>query len=160
MPLTATGPKLYGAPMTNVLYHYYASLVKNLNHLKSLKPKDYPGENDADFCDVILVDAERLEGARDYNTKHLGYIVCIFADNFDSIFHLWAAQNYKYVMELLRNSVCVTKISCDLMISLPMVTLVNKLFANTTKLLTQSIGNPRMVRKIIRIRLYFWRLPL
>ena len=69
--------------------------------MKSLKLKSYPGENVTDCCASILVDAERLESAGDFNPEHLGYITRIFEDTSDSRFRLWAIQKYKDVMEFI-----------------------------------------------------------
>ena len=43
VPLTETGPKVYVATMTTVLYHSCYYFVETLNHMKSLKLKDYLG---------------------------------------------------------------------------------------------------------------------
>ena len=43
VPLTATGPEVYVATITNILSDYYYSLVDTLNHMKILKLKDHPG---------------------------------------------------------------------------------------------------------------------
>ena len=88
--LTATGPEVYVATMTTVLSNYYDSLVDTLNQMKSLKLKDNTVGDVANCCDAILVDVERLESARAFNPEHLGYIIRIFEDNYDSRFHLWA----------------------------------------------------------------------
>ena len=77
VPLTPTAPKVYVSTMNNVLSGYYASLVETMNHMKSLKLKDRPGENVIDCCDAILVDDERLESAGAFNLDHLVYIICI-----------------------------------------------------------------------------------
>ena len=70
--------------------------------MKSLKLKNYPGENVTDCCASILVDAERLESAGVFNPEHLGYITHIFEDTSDSRFRLWAIQNYKEVTEFIK----------------------------------------------------------
>ena len=76
--------------------------------MNSLKLKYRRGEIFADCCDVISADAERLEIAGAFNTKHLGYIICIFKDTSDSRFRLWATQKYKVVIEFIKK-LCV----CD-----------------------------------------------
>ena len=43
--------------MTTFLSDSYDALEENLNHMKSLKLKGYPGENVTDCCAAILVDA-------------------------------------------------------------------------------------------------------
>ena len=58
VPLTATGLEVYVVTMTTVISNSCASLVETLNHMKSLKLKDFLGENVSDFCDTILVDSE------------------------------------------------------------------------------------------------------
>ena len=70
--------------------------------MKSLKLKIYLGENVADFCSEILVDAERLESAGYFKTEHLGYINCTFEDTSDSRFRLWVIQKYKEVTEFIK----------------------------------------------------------
>ena len=87
--------------MTTVISDYYDYFVDTLNHTESLKLKDSPGENVANFCDAILVDVGSLESAVAFKPKHIGYIICIFEDDFDSRFHLWATQKYKEVMEFV-----------------------------------------------------------
>ena len=79
-----------------------------MNHMKSIKPKDHPGEN-VEYClDAILVYAERLESSRAFNPNHLGYIIHILEDTSYSRFHIWATQKYKDVIELIKK-LCV----CD-----------------------------------------------
>ena len=58
MPLTATGPEFYVSTAITIHYGYYAYLVETLNHMKSIKIKDHLGENVADCCDDILLEAE------------------------------------------------------------------------------------------------------
>ena len=70
--------------------------------MKSLKLKDDPGENFTDFCDAILVDADRLESAGSFNHQKLGYIIRLFQGNSDSRFHLWVTQKYKEVIEFIK----------------------------------------------------------
>ena len=51
---------------------------------------------------------ERLESDGAFNPEHLGYIIPIFEDTSYYRFHLWATQNYKEVMDFVRNFfVCV-----------------------------------------------------
>ena len=71
VPLTATRPEVYVTTMTTVLSNSYDSLVETLNHMKSLKLKDQPGENVRDCCDAILVEDERLESAGAFKNKQL-----------------------------------------------------------------------------------------
>ena len=102
VPPTATVPEVYVATMNNVLSDSYDSLVYTLNHMKSIKLKDYMGGNVADCCYAILIDIERLDSARAFNPKHLGYIICTFEDTSYSRFHIWATQKYKEVMEFVK----------------------------------------------------------
>ena len=60
------------------------------------------GDNITEFCAAILVDAERLESARDFNPKHLGYITNKFKNNSDHRFHIWATNKYKEVAEFIK----------------------------------------------------------
>ena len=106
MLLKATGPEVYVATMTTVIYNYYDSLVETLNYMKSLELKDYPGKNSADCYDKILVDVDILESDRAFNPQHLGYIIQIFEDTSDYIFHIWTTKKYKEVMEFIRE-ICV-----------------------------------------------------
>ena len=95
VPLTATGPEVYIAAMTNVLFNSCDSLVGTVNHVKSLKLKDRMGVNVEDCCDAILVDVEHLESAGSFKPDHLSYIICIFENTSDYRFHIWATHNYK-----------------------------------------------------------------
>ena len=76
--------------------------MDTLNHTKSLKLKDHPGRDTVDCYDTTLINVEILESARDFNPKHLGCIICIFDNTYDSIFHLRATQKYKKVMEFVK----------------------------------------------------------
>ena len=102
VPLTSTGPEIYVATMTTVLFNAYGSLVDNMNHMKSIKLKNLLGENVADCPDAILVDAERLESAGAFNPEHLGYTICIFDDTSDYRFRPWVTQKYKEVMDFIK----------------------------------------------------------
>ena len=82
VPLTATGPEVYVATMAIVISDSYDSLVETLNHTKILKLKDRPGDNVADCCNEILVDAERLDSAGYFNPEHLGYKLHVFKGYF------------------------------------------------------------------------------
>ena len=112
--LIATGPEVFVATTTTVLYNSYDYLVETPNQMKSLKLKDHPGENVKDFCNAILVDDERLESAGSFKPNHLNYIIHIFEDTSDSRFHLWATNKYKEVMEIIKK-ICV----CDEDVMLP-----------------------------------------
>ena len=91
-PLTATVPEVFVTTMTTFISDSYDALEETLNHMKSLKLKSYPGGDVTDCCAAILVGAERLESAGDFNPEHLGYITRIFEDTYDSIFRLWGIQ--------------------------------------------------------------------
>ena len=83
VPLIATGPEVCVATMTTFLSDSYDALEETLNHMKSLKLKNYPGENVTDCCAAILVDAERLESAGDFKPEHIGYTTHIFEDTYE-----------------------------------------------------------------------------
>ena len=100
--MKATGPEAFVTTKTKFLSNYYDALEETLTNTKSLKLKNYPGENITYFCASILVDAERLESAGAFKPEHLGYITHIFEDNYDSIFRLWAIQKYKEVTEFIK----------------------------------------------------------
>ena len=102
VPLTATLPEVFVATMNIFISDSYDALEENLNHMKSLKLKIYPGENVTDFCAENLVDAERLESAGAFNTEHLVYITRIFEYNSDSRLRLWDIQKYKEVTEFIK----------------------------------------------------------
>ena len=102
VPLKATGPEVFFTTMTTFISNSYDALEETLTHIKSLKLKNYPGENVTDCCAEILVDAERLESAGALNPEHLWYITCIFEDTSDSILHPWAIQKYKEVTEFIK----------------------------------------------------------
>ena len=57
--------------------------------MKSLKLKNYPGENVTYYCAAILVDAERLQSAGAFKHEYLGYITRIFEDTSDYRLLLW-----------------------------------------------------------------------
>ena len=61
--ITANGTEVYVATIITILSNSYDSLVETLNHMKSLKLKDNPGENVADCFYAILVDLRLLESA-------------------------------------------------------------------------------------------------
>ena len=79
-----------------------------MEHMNNIKLKYRLGENVADCCASILVDAECLESDGAFNPKHLGCIIHIFEDTSDSRFRLWATHKYKEVMKFI-NKLCV----CD-----------------------------------------------
>ena len=60
MPLTLTRPEVFVATMTTFLSDSYDALEDTLTHMKSIKLKNYTGENVTDCCAEILVDAELL----------------------------------------------------------------------------------------------------
>ena len=84
--------------MTTIFSYSCDFLVETVNHMKSLKLKDLPGENVAYCCDTILVDAERVESAVVFKTNRLGYMIHIFKDTSDSRFRIWETQKYKEVV--------------------------------------------------------------
>ena len=51
---------------------------------------------------------ESLESAVAFKPDHLGYIIRIFEDTPDYIFHIWETQKYKEVMEFVKKP-----LSCD-----------------------------------------------
>ena len=95
--LTATGPEVFVDTMTTFFSDLCDALEETITHMNSLKLKSYPGENVTDCCAAILVDAERLDSAVAFKSKHLGYVTRIFEDTSDSRFSLWAIQKYKEV---------------------------------------------------------------
>ena len=109
VPLTATGPEVFVATMTTFLSDSHDDLEENLNHMKSLKLKRYPGENVTDCCAAILVDAERLKSAGPLKPEHIRYITRIFEDTSHPKFRLWGIQKYKEVTEFIKK-LCV----CDM----------------------------------------------
>ena len=86
--LIATRPEVFVATMKKFISEYYDVLEETLTHMKSIKLKNYPGENITDFCVTILVDAERLESSGAFKPEHLGYITSIFEDTSDSRFRI------------------------------------------------------------------------
>ena len=102
VPLTATGPEVYITTMTTIISDSYYSLVGTLNHKNNLKLKDHPGRDAADCYDAILVNLESLYSAGAFKPKHLGYIIHIFENTYNSRFHIWATQKYKDFMEFVK----------------------------------------------------------
>ena len=92
VPLKSTGPGVYVTTMTTFLSDSYYSLVDTLNHTKRLKTRDLPGGEVADCYDAILANVDSLDSARAFKPDHLGYIIRIFEDTSDSIFHLWETK--------------------------------------------------------------------
>ena len=72
VPLTSTGPEVFVVTMTVFLSGYYYALEDTIIHMKSLKLKNYPGENITDLCAAILVDAECFDSYGAFNYEHLG----------------------------------------------------------------------------------------
>ena len=68
--------------------------MDTLNHAKSLKLKDNPGRDVADCYGAILVNVESLDIDGAFKPEHLGYIIRIFEDTSDSIFHIWASSSH------------------------------------------------------------------
>ena len=95
MPLIATRPGVYVATVNKVISDYYASLEETLEHLKCIKLKYLLGDNVAEFCASILVDAESLESDVNFKNAYFGYITHIFKNTYDPRFHLWATHKYK-----------------------------------------------------------------
>ena len=102
VPLTATGPEVYVATMTTIISNSYYSLMDTLNQTRNIKLKDHPGRDAADCYDTILVNVESLESAGAFKPEHLGYIIHIFENTYNSRFQIWATQNYKEVMEFVK----------------------------------------------------------
>ena len=102
VPLIATGPEVFVVTMNTFISDSYYALEETINHMKSLKLKIYPGENVTDLCAEILVDAELLDSAGAFKPEHLGYIIHIFEDTYDSRFSLWAIQKYKQVTDFIK----------------------------------------------------------
>ena len=88
--------------MTKFLSNYDDALEDTITNMKSLKLEIYPGENVADLCAAILVDAETLESAGAFKPEQLGYITCIFEDSYESRFRMYAIQKYKEFTGLIK----------------------------------------------------------
>ena len=69
--------------MTTFIYNSYSDLRENLNSLKTIKLNIYLRDNDEDFYDSILVDADSIDSDKGFNTDNLGYDICTFDDNSD-----------------------------------------------------------------------------
>ena len=109
VPLTATGPEVYVVTMTPIISDSYYSLMYTLNHTKSLKLKDNQGGDAVDCHNTILEHVESLESAGAFKPKHLGYIIHIFENTYDSRFNLWDTQKYKEVMEFVKKPLLCDK---------------------------------------------------
>ena len=79
--------------------------------MKSLNLKSYLGDNVVDWCDKILVDAERLDNSRELKPKNSKYITCTFEYDYDSGFIFWGTRSTRRIRILLRKFVCVTMMS-------------------------------------------------
>ena len=95
--------------------------------MKIIKIKCHRGENVADCCVAILVDAEKLEIAGAFKPDHLGYITCIFEYTSYPRLNLWELISTISLRSLFRNFVCVTRMPCGLRRSLPMGILFKRL---------------------------------
>ena len=51
--------------------------------MKTIKLNIYLRDNDEDFYDSILVDADSIDSDKGFNTDNLGYDICTFDDNSD-----------------------------------------------------------------------------
>ena len=123
--------------------------------MKSIKLKDHPVENVADLCDAILVDAERLESDRAFNSDNLGYIICIFEDTSDSIFHLWATQKYKEFMEFIKKLYVCDKYFMQPDGTITYVSLVQEAMREYRNIVDSKQWKPTDGKKILNMRLYF-----
>ena len=63
VPLIANEPEVYVSTMNTFISNSYNYFEDTLTHLKSLKLKNYPGENVTYCIAAILVDAECIESA-------------------------------------------------------------------------------------------------
>ena len=102
VPLTATGNEVYVDTITTVLSHSCYSLKETLTHLNCLKLKDRQGDNVAQLCAEILVNANRIESAEAFKTQRLGYITLIFQNTSDPRFHIRATQKYKDIKQFIK----------------------------------------------------------
>ena len=50
-----------------------------------------------------------LESPGSFKPEHLSYIIRIFEDTSDSIFHLWVTQNYKEIIEFVQKPLLCDK---------------------------------------------------
>ena len=64
--------------MEKFLFNSYDNLEETLTNMKMIKLKSYLGENVTYLCTQILVDAEHLDSAGDFNPDYLGIITHIF----------------------------------------------------------------------------------
>ena len=106
MPLTATGPEVCVTTTNTAIYYSYVSLEKTLYHLRILKLKDHLVDNVVYLSAEILVYTENLESIGSFNPKHLIHITRIFENTSD----------IRLLRSLLRNSLCVIRMSYDLQI--------------------------------------------
>ena len=88
-------PGVFFTTTTKVLSGSLYALQNTPNHLKSLKINNSPVGNVVDFCAAILVDVDKIDSAVSVNSKHIGYITCIFKNTSVCRFYLWGVQKYK-----------------------------------------------------------------
>ena len=159
--LTETGPEVYVATMTTVILYYYDYLGDTLNHLKCLKLRDRPWENVAYLCAEVLVYYDQFDSDGIFKTNPFGYITCIFERILIILYYIYEKlRNIRRLRSLLRNLMCVTRITCDLSRSLPMGNLFQRLWVNTATLLAQSGGKLLTSRKILKMRRCLWGFTL
>ena len=89
VPLTATRPEVYVATMTTVLYDSCFYLVDTLKHMNSIKLMNHLEGDVADCCVATLVNVESLDSSGYFKPYHLGYIIRILEDTYNSRFHFW-----------------------------------------------------------------------
>ena len=148
VPLTATRPEVYVATIITSLSGSNYSLVETLTHIKSLKLKDHTGGNVAwQMLSALIVPESLITSTSDISFVSLRILMIL-----DSIHG--RLRSTRSLFGLLRNFVCVTNISCNLMRELLMVPLFDKICVNIETLFTKSDGNPLIVRKRLKMSLY------
>ena len=158
--MTATRPEVCVLNMNTVIYDYHYYLEGVLNYLKCPKLKDHTGENLKWLFATILVDADRLESARAFNTEHLRYIKNIFYNISDPRSHLWENQKYNEVAEFIKKLHTCDE---DVMWTEELIThgpLFNRIWVITVILSTQSGGNPLISRKSLEMIICLWFFPI
>ena len=95
VPITASGPEIFMATVTVCFSDSYDALEQTKIELKTIKLKDFPGENVQDCVAKILDLCERLESGGAFDNQLICSIMKIFENASDKKFQLWAMNEYR-----------------------------------------------------------------
>ena len=159
VPMTETVPEVYVATMSSFISRSYASLEETLNHLKCLN---------SSIVWVIMLQNSVLQywymmsnlrlpqpWSPTISYISLTYLIILLILYFIS----GKLRNIRSLKSLLRNFIFWTRMSFNLRISSPMGPLFQRIWVNTVILIPQSVGNPLIPKKSLKMRICLWFLP-